>query len=446
MSTIPETLQAGLKHHRAGQLAEAERLYRRILQMHPRHAGAVHLLGLIAFQVGKIEIAELHLVEAIKIDAFQAAFPADLAEIYRAQGKFDAAIAAYRKSLELNPKVAAAHYHFGTLLASQGQAAEAVECFCRAVQLEPGHAPAHTELGRIAQQEGRLAEAQAAFEIAVQATPDDPQAYLRLGICLAGQGQWHAAIACYEKALRLRPDWPEAGYRLGKARLALGDFANGWRDYQWRIRCPGQMRHVYSQPVWNGAPLAGRSLIVQAPTSLSDTLQFIRYVPLAAARGADVRLDVPNELVPLLAESGFTSFVTADTQGESELQAPLIMLPYIFGTTPQTIPATVPYLSADKQAVGRWRERISTIDGFRVGIAWQGKASRPFDRLRSIPLPAFEPLAHVEGVRLVSLEQGDGLGQLPRRASVLTSWSWRRTSIWPEHSSTRRRSSRTLTW
>ena len=129
MPSIPETLQAGLEHHRAGELAEAERLYRRVLEMHPSHAGAVHLMGLLAYQVGKVEMAESLLRDAMKRDAFNAAFPADLAEIFREQGRFDEALDFYRKSLELNSEIAQTHHNFATLLERTGQSAEAEQAF-----------------------------------------------------------------------------------------------------------------------------------------------------------------------------------------------------------------------------------------------------------------------------------------------------------------------------
>jgi len=99
MTSIPEALQAGLEHHRAGRLLQAEQMYRRVLQIHPRHAGAVHLLGLIAFQAGKLDVAEYMLQEVVKIDAFHAPYSADLGEVYRALGKTSEAIAAYRKAM-----------------------------------------------------------------------------------------------------------------------------------------------------------------------------------------------------------------------------------------------------------------------------------------------------------------------------------------------------------
>src|SRR5262245_9046994 len=128
MADILGVLQAGLDHHRAGRLPQAERHYRDVLEMHPRNALAVHLLGLVAFQAGKPEMAAEYVEQAIKFDAFHAPFSADLAEIYRSLGRTPEAIASYRKALELSPEMPDARTNLGTLLESIGQPDEALAC------------------------------------------------------------------------------------------------------------------------------------------------------------------------------------------------------------------------------------------------------------------------------------------------------------------------------
>src|SRR5205823_1981563 len=90
----------------------------------------------------------------------------------------------------------------------------------------------------------------------------------------------------------------------------------------------------------------------------------------------------------------------------------LLSLPRLLGTTPATIPANVPYLAADRERVGFWRQRLAGLDGFKVGIVWQGNRHHGWDHFRSFPLAQFEPLARVRGVRLVSLQKDFGTEQL----------------------------------
>lgn len=413
MIDIPEALRTGLEHHRAGRLVEAEQLYRHVLQIHPRHAGAIHLLGLIAFQIGKHDVAVDYLTQAIKVDAFHAPFSADLGEIYRAMGKFPEAIAAYRAALRLNPEMPDTQNSLGTLLQAQDRAAEAAACFREAVQFNPRFIEAYRNLGNVLEAQGQLAEAQSAFEKAAQLAPDSIEVQLGLGKCLRAQGNWSGALDCYEKASRLQPDLAAVHYDAAQARLALGDFANGWREFEWRLQCPAVAHRTYPLGVWNGAALQGHRVLVHAEGGLGDTLQFIRFLPQVAERGGLAIVEVPPELVPLLEQSGFENLLRAgESPAPCHLQAPLLSLPGILGTTLDTIPAPAAYLTARPRLVAQWGQKLSELTGCKVGIAWQGDPRHPLDRLRSIPLAEFKPLVEVPGVRLISLQKKDGLEQL----------------------------------
>jgi tetratricopeptide (TPR) repeat protein len=413
MSTIVDTLQAGLNHHRAGRLHEAEKMYRRVLEIYPRHARAVHLLGLIAYQVGQVDRAVEYVTAAAQLDRFSASIQADLGEICRSVGRMPEAIAACRRALELDPGIAAVHNCLGLAHHAQGNFEEAIACFRRAVELDPNLAAAHANLGTALRAAGALAEAQVAFERATQLAPDNADNYLSLGVALYDQGNLLDAIACYQKVLRLKPDSIKALYNCALARLALGDFANGCREFEARHAFESLIRRRYALPVWDGTDLAGKSVLVHAEQGLGDTLHFIRYVPLLEERGAKVIVDVQEELIPLLTHSGFKN-LRGDgvAPAECEFQIPMLSLPGMLGTTLDTIPAKVPYLLARDELVDAWRATLASRRGFRVGINWQGSKAYYNDRARSIPLRHFAPLAAIGGVRLISLQKKAGMEQL----------------------------------
>jgi tetratricopeptide (TPR) repeat protein len=221
MADIVETLQAGLEHHRAGRLPQAELAYRRVLEMHPRNAQAMHLLGLVAFQADKHQLAAEYVEGAIKYDAFHAPFWADLAEIYRALERTDDAVAAYRKALKINPDMADAWTHFGTLLEAIGETEEGVACYRRALAIDPNYAGAHAFLGVAMQAQGQLDLAQQSLERAVQLAPENPEIYLQLGRCLHAQQKWLDAIACYQMVRRIEPEHAAATQLYEQARAEI---------------------------------------------------------------------------------------------------------------------------------------------------------------------------------------------------------------------------------
>jgi hypothetical protein len=316
--------------------------------------------------------------------------------------------------------MSAVHNCLGLAQHAQGNLDEAIGSFRRALEVDPSSAAAQANLGTALRAAGRLAEAQAAFEQAAQLAPDNPDHYLSLGVALYDQGKLLDAIACCEKAQRLKPGLIKAQYNAALARLALGDFVNGCREFEARHSFEQLVRRRYPLARWDGAELADGAVVIHAEQGLGDTLQFVRYAPLVAKRVARVIIDVQEELIPLLSHSGFEN-LRADGQAPPDCQhhIPMLSLPGALGTALETIPAQVPYLFARDDLVGQWREKLAGCRGFRVGINWQGSRVYYNDRARSVPLAQFTPLAAVSGVQLVSLQKKAGREQLAEVAGSL---------------------------
>jgi hypothetical protein len=216
--------------------------------------------------------------------------------------------------------------------------------------------------------------------------------------------------------------------------LMRGDLEQGWGEYEWRWKIAGNPRRYASQPLWDGSPLAGRTILVYWEQGLGDTMQFVRYLPLLRQLGAGTILECPPGLIPLLSSAAGVDHLIAQgsTPPSFDVQAPLLDLPAIIQTSLNHIPAAIPYLDADPRLVEYWPEELQKDEGgrmkderiahsdssfilppssFRVGIAWQGTPTHRLDRQRSISLAEFGPLAEVDGVRLISLQKGAGAGQ-----------------------------------
>ena len=200
------------------------------------------------------------------------------------------------------------------------------------------------------------------------------------------------AIAQYREAQALRPDFPAARFNEALALLRKGDFAAGWRLYEWRFRAVGRRALVrtFTEPLWLGAtPLDGKTLFVHYEQGLGDTLQMLRYVPLLAAQGARVLLEVPPALAAVAATLGGNPVVVPEGAPVPafDLQCPLMSLPLACGTTLASIPATCPTCRAPPADVTAWRERLGTRTCRRVGLAWSGSAGNTAAmRQRSLPL------------------------------------------------------------
>ena len=449
MATISQALAIAIQHHQAGRLQAAEQIYRQIVQAQPNHAHAWHLLGVIAHQVGKHELAVEYLQRAIGLNGTEADFHNHLGASYRALQRFPEAIACYHRALGLNPDNAQIHYNLGIALKCQGKLDEAVASYRRALELKPDFAQAHSNLGDVLNGLGRPDEAVASCRRALELVPDIAEAHSNLGNALKEQGNLDEAVASYRRALELKPDFAEIHQNLGIALQALakldeaaacyrralelnpdfanahlnqsllsllkGDFPRGWAEYPWRRKTDQCPRREFSQRLWDGQPLEGKTILLYAEQGAGDTIQFVRYAALVRQRGGVVIVECPRPLVPLLA--GCQGIDRLVGKGEElppfDVQAPLESLPGIFHTTLEDLPAAIPYLIADPRRVERWRRELGPRASFKIGIAWQGNPENRNDRNRSIPLACFEPLARCSSaVRLLSLQKGAGLEQL----------------------------------
>jgi hypothetical protein len=281
-------------------------------------------------------------------------------------------------------------------------------------RLAPKKPETHYLQGLLSAKQQRLDEAETSYRRSLELRPGHADTLLNLGNTLLDLGRVEEAATTVQELVRLQPEHPDAHKNLGIFLLRVGRWQQGWPEYEWRWRCKEQAPRPFRQPLWDGSPLAGGTILLHAEQGLGDTIQFIRYAPLVKQRGGRVVVECQPALLPLLARCpGIDQLVASGKPlPVFDVHAPLLNLPGIFRTTPATVPASVPYLFADDALVQRWRDELRSVPGFRVGIVWQGSRKHKEDRRRSVRLERFAPLAAIPGVRLISLQKGPGSEQL----------------------------------
>jgi Tfp pilus assembly protein PilF len=403
------------------RLREAEACFREAIRLQPKYAPAHNDLGVILHEQGRPQEAEACLREAIRLHPEYAEAHNNLAGTLQQQKRLEEAEDCLRNALRLRPDFPAARNNLGTILQAQGRPEEAERCLREVVRLNPEYSQAYDNLGNALRGQGRLEEAERCLREALRLNPEYPQAHNNLGTLLREQSRLEEAEACFHEAVRLKPDYAEAHMNLGMVSLLLGNFSAGWTEYEWRLQCKPHPGQALPQPLWDGAPLGGRTILLHADRGLGDTLQFIRYAPLVQQRGGNVVAACPRPLARLLRTCPGVGHLAVERSAlpAFDVQAALGSLPGIFRTALTTIPAEVPYLFANGELVEQWNRELRSVQAFKVGIAWQGNPEHMDDRQRSISLSYFAPLASVEGVQLFSLQKGRGTEQLSALANRL---------------------------
>jgi len=332
------------------------------------------------------------------------------------QARYPEALAHFDQALALRPAAAPVQTNRGNALHSLGHFDEALESYEQALALQPDDLHALTNRGNTLFALNRPAAALRSYDRALALQPSHVAALANRGTALFALNRLDEALASYDRALAAQPDLATCHFNRAMALLLLGRFAAGWPEYEWRRRLWAPRDH--GVPEWRGEDLAGQRLLLQAEDPIGDTIQFARFAPLLAGRAAQVMLGAPRRLTALLRSLTGPVDVVADGEAApaADLQLPLGSVPAVLGLAEAEIPAEIPYLRADPSRVERWAQRLPA-GGFRIGICWQGNPRRVVDRGRSIPLQAFAPLARLPGVRLISLQKGDGVEQLVELAA-----------------------------
>jgi tetratricopeptide (TPR) repeat protein len=407
-------LADALRRHRAGRPAEAERIYRRILEIDSRHADSLHLLGMIAFGEGRHDAAVEMITHAVAIHPKAAAYHSNLGTVLQAQGRLSEAAASYQRALALSPDFAEIHCNLGNIFQAQERLEEAVNSYERALALKPELAEAHVNLGNVFQAQGKLRQAVESYERALALKPEYAEAHYNLGRAWFSLGNAEEALARHTRALALQPDHAGARFSQSLAQLAMGDFAEGWANYEsrWQIKDRDTPWRAYPQPRWKRERLESGRLLIWGEQGVGDEIMFAGLIADVIRTGNRCVLDCDARLQPLFARSfPDVEAISGHRPGDRpELdiaaQVPSGSLPGIFRSCRAAFAGTAsPYLLADPAAREEFRARYA--DGRRlVGLAWHTK-NRRTGRERSIDLPLLSPLFARSGIRWISLQYGE---------------------------------------
>lgn len=344
----------------------------------------------------------------------------------------------WEKLIEIDPKNVRYRNNLASLLKSLERYSEAIEVCESGLELNGDYLPLICNLGLALAGVKRYPDAKEQFEKAISVWDDatsrafgdtvdelednvSESALAAEHACIASTqlaaienllGNAQAALKAVERALGIKDD-PDSRLVRAFISLGMGNFAEGWRDYEFRKQTEFAPRKLKT-PEWRGERDSSLRVLIHCEQGLGDTWHFIRYAKLVKQRVGAVYFLARPPSMPILRSFPDIDFLIKDGDPlpDHDVSVPLMSLPGIFETTEESIPADFPYLSAEQGLVKEWKSRLASVEGVKVGICWRGNNEFAYDHFRSPGLASFVPLAGIPNVSLISLQKGEGESEI----------------------------------
>jgi len=455
---IDKALRTAHEYFQAGNFHQAEHVYKNIVEKKPNHIKALYLLGITCLQIGDYHAAITYLNKVLHLDPRNAEVYYHLGVAFQDIGHHDEAIAHYRKALrinptytiacynlgvalqntghhdeaiqqyqkvlELNPSFAEAWNNLGTALKDKGRLDEAVICYQKALELNPEISGVYNNLGVVSQYNGQLDEALAYYQQALDLNPDLFDIYNNLGLVWRDKGELDKAATCFRKSLQINPGYADAHWNMSYAFLLAGNFKEGWKEYEWRLKTHdfASVQRTFTQPVWDGSSLKGKTLLIFAEQGVGDEIMFASCYPDVIDQANVCIMECDKRLIPIFSRSfprsDFVERVKETDAYSSQLpQTDMVIphgsLPSFLRTDIASFPRRKFYLIPDEEKVQSWHNRLKKLgEGLNAGISWRGGGTPRVIRNRSIMLEQGATLFSLSGVHFINLQYGDCVNEL----------------------------------
>ena len=378
-------------------------------------------IGIAYIATGNFSKAKSQFEKALNINPNNPGGRQNLANVLFELGEYNEAKIIYGKLIQEFPDNVALKINLGKFLGDNKEFDEAEKILAAAVSLAPDGSEPLMALGNLYEAMHSYESAANRYKKACEINPSDHKAFNNLGRALARIGDKKSALAAYDKSMELSSDDPFVRYNRGFVHLSLGNLAEGWTDFEARLKVNGtHIQRHYQDPdslIWNGTPLDGKKMLIRHEQGLGDTLQFSRFIPKFVENFGEVSVEVQKPLHRLMSSSTELSDIRSsltdkDVEQEFDVVLDLMSLPFYLKISPKDIARCPSIISAPQNEIDFWQEKLSSYQGFKIGVFWQGNPRHSVDHYRSVSLKRFYNLGKIEKVDVFGLQRGFGSEQL----------------------------------
>lgn len=385
------------------QFAEAEPLCRELIAAVPGEHQAFRILGACLRNLERIEESIENLRAAVDLEPTKGIYLFELGVSLKEAGRPQEAMDSFHKCDEMQPEIWQASSNIGSILDGFGRHKESLEWSMRAQRRAPDQAICHYNVGNSQMGLGHIDSARLSFQRTIEIDPEHAKAHWNLALC----------------------------------HLLKGDYRDGWQEHEWRERAEQVKFDKYPQPLWNGEPIPGKTLLIHAEQGIGDETLFASCFPEAIDRVGECVIVCEPRLTPLFIRSFPNAMVYGvsrksnhqppDLPEKIDYQIPAGSLPQYFRNEWSDFPDRQSYLVADKKKTAMWRERFDALGpGLKVGISWRTGGLPASRRTRVTSLAQWGHLFDMPGVQWINLQYGEVSGDIEaereRSGTVIHDW------------------------
>ena len=365
-----------------GDNNKAIEAYKQAVRINPNHAKSINNIGVVLYKQKKYKESAQIFEIALQVDE-------NYFEVYSNKG------AAYNKAKEYD---------------------KAIESLEMAILKMPNHGGAYTNLGNVYNKLHDYEKASKLHEKSIELEPNGSNAYSNLGTSYKYLGLSNKAISSYKKAIELDPNFVNAHFDLATMYLAMEDFENGWKEYEWRFKkeemIPHIIRHkdIFSKPLFTGAEdIKGKVLLLHSEQGYGDSIQFIRFLPQIKEKfGCKIAVKCREGLKELFQTMSEIDVIADRNEAtpQFDYQLSIMSMPFVLGMKSiNDLPKRIPYLKSTPYKELEIKKEKGKIN---IGICWSASVTGESYEGKVFDLKFFEPLMNNPKINLYSLQVGEG--------------------------------------
>ncbi len=358
-----------------GMVEDSVGSFKQAIKHNPNYVDAYKNLTVLLNKLNRHQEAVGVLCQGVRLNPDSEVLYLSLAKSYKALLDYKNAVKCFDSAIALNPTNPKNYCDKGAVLFDLSDYQEALSCYNKAIECNPSYASAYNNKGIVLTRLGDFLAALSSYEKAIDCNKHFAEAFNNFAVCLKSLKFFQMALVVIERAIELKPNYHDALWNKSLIQIHLGNYRNGWKLYEERLLKPSTNKNYknYAKPAWRGNfDITGKRLLICYEQGYGDVIQFCRYIPLLHQYGAEIIFSVPGPLKTILSslDKSITLIDQESALPDFDAHCPLMSLPYVFGTTLETVPKVVPYLSSNKRKVNQWVKRLGERKNIRVGLVW----------------------------------------------------------------------------